>query len=249
MPVALPDMVQIDASERLIFPLDVPSVEVAKAWVERLDGIVSFFKIGLELYAASGISLVPYLLGRKKKVFLDLKYFDVPETVKRAVRQVAELGVSFLTIHGNAKIIKAAVEGRGDSDLKLLSVTVLTSLDNDDMKDLGFECSVEDLVLRRAAKALEVGCDGVITSPREADKVRDLANLMKGRDQKFLIVTPGIRPGDLSRDDHKRLAAPSEAIKAGADYLVIGRPIRDASDPRQAAIEIIKEMQLAFDSL
>ena len=157
--------------------------------------------------------------------------------------------MSFLTIHGNGQIIKAAVEGRGNAPLKLLSVTVLTSLDSDDMKDLGFECSVEDLVIRRATKALEAGCDGVITSPREADKVRDLATIMKGQDHKFLIVTPGIRPKSSARDDHKRLSHPADAIQAGADYLVIGRPIRESLDPRQAAKDIIDEMQTAFDAL
>jgi orotidine-5'-phosphate decarboxylase len=248
MPVAESQMVRIDASERLIFPLDVPSDDAAKEWIARLDGIVSFFKIGLELYAASGTSLVPYLLERQKKVFLDLKYFDVPETVKGAVKKVAELGVSFLTIHGNGKIIKAAVEGRGNSSLKLLSVTVLTSLDNDDMKELGFECSVEDLVLYRARKALEAGCDGVISSPNEADRIRALiCKEFSARKDRFLIVTPGIRPSSSTKDDHKRSSTPTDAITAGADYLVVGRPIRESANPRETARRVIEEMQEAFD--
>jgi orotidine-5'-phosphate decarboxylase len=249
MPVAESEMIRVDASERLIFALDVPNVAEANNLVRKLDGVVSFFKIGIELYVSSGFALIPELVQQNKKVFLDLKYFDVPETVKSAVERVATLGVSFLTIHGNGRIIKAAVEGRGTASLKLLSVTALTSLDDDDMKDLGFECTVEDLVIRRATKALEAGCDGVITSPREADKVRELAKLMKGPNHKFLIVTPGVRPQGSSRDDHKRLASPTEAIKAGADYLVMGRPIREADDPKAKATEIIAEMQQAFDNL
>lgn len=234
---------RIDAHERLIFPLDVPSMERAQELVHALDGVVSFFKIGLELYTATSLVFIPQLTAAGKKVFLDLKYFDVPETVKAAVARVATMGVTFLTIHGNGAIIKAAVEGRGKSDLKLLSVTVLTSLDNDDMEELGFKVSVQELVLHRAAKALEAGCDGVITSPQEANKIRRLA----GMDNKFLIVTPGIRPRNSQRDDHKRLSTPTDAIQAGADYLVVGRPIREAADKRKAAEEIIAEMQAAFD--
>jgi len=248
MPVAGSDMVRINAGERLIFPLDVPTEDAAKGWIARLDGIVSFFKIGLELYVTSGISLVPYLVDKQKRVFLDLKYFDVPETVRGAVNRVAELGVSFLTIHGNGKIIKAAVEGRRDSDLKLLSVTVLTSLDNDDMKELGFECSVEDLVLYRAKKALEAGCDGVISSPKEADKLRALiARELTPRGDKFLIVTPAIRPRSSTKHDHKRFSTPTDAIASGADYLVVGRPIRESTNPCEAARRVIEEMQDAFD--
>jgi orotidine-5'-phosphate decarboxylase len=249
MPVAESSKVRVDAGQRLIFPLDVSTVDAAKQWIRDLDGIVSFFKIGLELYVASGVSLIPYLIENKKKVFLDLKYYDVPETVKRAVKQVANLGVSFLTVHGNGKIIQAAVEGRGASDLKLLSVTVLTCLDDEDMKEFGFACTVPDLVLHRARKALEAGCDGVISSPQEAEKVRDLAAMIKGSNNKFLVVTPGVRPGNSSTDDHKRLARPLDAIRAGADYLVIGRPIREAANPQQAARDIVTEMQAAFDSL
>jgi orotidine-5'-phosphate decarboxylase len=250
MPVAESEMVRVNASERLIFPLDVPTVEAAKEWIHKLDGVVSFFKIGLELYVASGISLVPYLVQHRKKVFLDLKYYDVPETVKGAVKQVAELGISFLTVHGNGKIVRAAVEGRGDArGLKLLSVTVLTSLDNDDMKDLGFECSVHDLVLLRAQKALEAGCDGVISSPQEAHTIRAMIARQTGTmdGSKFLIVTPGIRPRNSAKDDHKRHSDPAGAIKSGADYLVVGRPIREALDPVQAAQGVISEMQNAFD--
>jgi orotidine-5'-phosphate decarboxylase len=252
-PVATEEPIQskvtVNAAERLIFALDVPSVMEAKYLIDTLDGVVSFFKIGLELYMGSGLELVPVLAKAGKKVFLDLKYFDVPETVKNAVQQVASLGASFLTIHGNGKIIKAAVEGRGSADLKLLSVTALTSLDNDDMKDLGFNCTVPDLVMYRAKKAMEAGCDGVITSALEATKVKELAKQIKGMDHKFLVVTPGIRPSNSSRDDHKRSSTPAKAIKSGADFLVIGRPIKESLDPRQTAKDIIVEMQSAFDSL
>ena len=238
----------IDAKDRLIFALDVPTVEAAKQWVEKLDGVVSFFKIGLELYVRAGVSLVPDLLQSRKKVFLDLKYYDIPETVKGAVKCVAELGVSFLTVHGDTKILKAAVEGRGNSPLKLLAVTVLTSLDNDDLKDLGYDCAVQDLVLLRARKALETGCDGVISSPQEAGKIRSMIGKQAGAaGDEFLIVTPGIRPQDSTRQDHKRSSTPALAIQSGADFLVVGRPIREATNPRQTAQAIIREMQAAFD--
>ncbi len=247
MTAAPTEKVRIDAGQRLIVALDVPSADEARSFAAKLDGVVSFFKIGMELYVSGGHALIPEFIGQGKRVFLDLKFFDVPETVKRAVERVASSGVSFLTIHGNHKIIQAAVEGRGNSPLKLLAVTVLTSLDNDDIRELGFACTAEDLVLKRAAKALEAGCDGVITSPREAGKVHELARLVQGENRKFLIVTPGVRPQESSQDDHKRLARPSDAIKAGADYLVVGRPIREAGDPRQSAERIIAEMQEAFD--
>jgi orotidine-5'-phosphate decarboxylase len=237
-----------NAKDRLIFALDVPTLQEAKVLIEKLDGIVTFFKIGMELYMGRGLDLIPELTKTGKRVFLDLKFYDVPETVKSAVQQVSSLGVSFLTIHGNGKIIQAAVEGRGDTDLKLLSVTALTSLDNDDMKDLGFDCTVKDLVMRRAKKAMEAGCDGVITSAEETAGIKKLAKQIKGMDHKFLIVTPGIRPANSTHDDHKRSGTPTEAIKNGADYLVIGRPIRNSSDPRQAATDIIAEMQTAFDN-
>ena len=240
-------MTPINASNRLVLALDVATIDEARELVHQLDGTVSFFKIGLELYAACGLELAKELVSSGKQVFLDLKYFDVPETVKRAVNRVASLGATFLTIHGNSEIIKAAVEGRGNSNLKLLSVTVLTSLDEADIHELGFPCTIADLVTYRAVKALEAGCDGVITSAKEAERVRDLARLKSNN--KFLVVTPGIRPAGTSQHDQKRLATPAAAINAGADYLVVGRPIRDAADRRQAAQAIIAEMQAAFDEV
>jgi orotidine-5'-phosphate decarboxylase len=244
----MPTISSIHAKDRLIFPLDVPTVEAAKQWVEKLDGVVSVFKIGLELYVRAGLSLVPNLLQNGKKVFLDLKYYDIPETVKRATRNVAELGASFLTIHGDTQILKAAVDGRGNNPLKLLAVTVLTSLNDDNIKDLGYNCTVQDLVLLRARKALEAGCDGVICSPQEAATIRSLiAKQSPGAE--FLIVTPGIRPQSSSLQDHKRSSTPASAIQSGADFLIVGRPIREASDPRQTAQALTSEMQSAFDSL
>ena len=248
MPVAESAQVRLNAGDRLIVALDVPSAAEAMELVQRLDGAVSFFKVGIELFASAGPDLVKRLVDAGRRVFLDLKYFDVPETVKRAVERVASLGATFLTVHGNGKIIRAAVEGRGTSGLKLLSVTVLTSLDNDDMKEMGLNCAVKDLVLYRATTAMEAGCDGVITSVNETGQVRHLAQL-KQKDPRFFIVTPGIRPEESPRDDHKRLATPSDAISAGADYLVVGRPIRRAPDPRKAAEDVIREMQRAFNAL
>jgi len=236
----------VNAQERLIFALDVASVEEARELVRKLQGSVSFFKIGMELYVSSGPALIAELKAQGKKVFLDLKFFDVPETVKRAVRRVAATGATFLTIHGETKIIEAAVEGRGDSDLKLLAVTALTSLDSSDLREMGFAGTVEDLVLNRARTALELGCDGVIASPQEAGRIHELVSRSRNK-MNFLIVTPGVRPEGDASNDHKRLATPASAIEGGADYLVIGRPIRDAADPAKKAESIIAEMQQAFD--
>jgi orotidine-5'-phosphate decarboxylase len=230
----------IPLEERLIVALDVPTVEEAKKLVKNLEGVVSFFKIGLALQLVAGIDFVQWLIKERKKVFLDYKYFDVEETIRQAVAQVASIGVNFLTVHGNGRIIKAAVEGRGQSDLKILSVTVLTSLDAYDLKDMGFDCSVEELVLHRARKALEAGCDGVIASGHEARAIRELAQ------DRLLIVTPGVRPEDTEISDQKRHVTPAQAIKAGADYLVVGRPIRNAKDSRIAAEKILTEMKSAI---
>src|SRR6266581_8720000 len=229
-----------NANDRLIVALDFDSSEKMAALVEELEGLVSFFKVGIELQLAEGMSPVRYLISKGKKVFLDLKYFDVPETVERAVRRATALGVTFLTIHGNGRNIEAAVKGRGAADLKLLSVTVLTSLDAHDIQDLGFQCSVEQLVLHRAQKALDAGCDGVIASGEEARQIRAASR------DKLLIVTPGIRPIGSPSQDQKRAVTPREAVLAGADYLVVGRPITRDPDPRKAAQGILSEMEEAF---
>jgi orotidine-5'-phosphate decarboxylase len=234
----------INARDRLIVALDLPDIEHARAVVARLDGVVSFFKVGLVLQLAPGVGpFIEELVKDDKKVFLDYKYMDVPETIRKAVGRAASSGITFLTIHGNGGIVGAAVEGRGNSALKILAVTVLTSFDAKDIKELGFECSVEDLVLYRAKKAIDAGCDGVIASAQEARKISGLAG---GRP--ILIVTPGIRPSYKTTDDHKRPMTPGDAIREGADYLVVGRPITDDPDPRASAERIIAEMQDAFEA-
>jgi orotidine-5'-phosphate decarboxylase len=233
-------MQRIPPGERLILPLDVPTVADAKALVRRVEGAVSFFKVGFVLQMAGGQELVEWLIEQGHKVFLDYKLFDIEETVKEAVRRVAALGVTFLTVHGNARIIRAAVDGRGEGGLKLLAVTVLTSLDASDIREMGFPCSLEELVLHRASKALEAGCDGVVASGREATAIRQIAG------SKLLIVTPGIRPSGTDAGEQKRTVTPEAAIRAGADYLVVGRPIRDAPDPRAVAEGIIAEIERAL---
>jgi orotidine-5'-phosphate decarboxylase len=232
-------MEDVEISERLIFALDMGEEDKAKKMVEELDGLVSFFKVGIQLQLGTGLRFVDWLIGNGKKVFLDLKYYDVPETVKRAVGEVAKTGVSFLTIHGDGSIIRGAVAGRGEARLKLLAVTVLTSLDAAGLKEQGYHCPVDDLVLYRAKMASESGCDGVIASGRE------IAAIRREVGRQLLIVTPGIRPAGFGVDDHQRSVTPGQAIKAGADYIVVGRPIRDAADPRAAAEEIIREMAIA----
>jgi len=231
----------IPPNERLILALDVPTVAEAKALVQRVEGIVSFYKVGLALQMAGGLPLVEWLRKRGHHVFLDTKVFDIEETVKETVRRVATLGATFLTVHGNARILRAAVEGRGNSPLQLLAVTVLTSLDVTDIREMGFPCSLEELVLYRARKALEAGCDGVVASGREAAAIRAIAG------EKLIIVTPGIRPSGTPVGEQKRAVTPADAIRAGADYLVVGRPIRDATHPRAVAADIVAEIERALN--
>lgn len=232
---------RIDARDRLIVALDVPSAAEAEALVDRMGDQVRFVKVGLELYTVAGPDIVRKLVDRGKRVFLDLKFLDIEETVRRATARVAAMGATFLTIHANRKALVAAVQGRGQSELKLLAVTVLTNFDGDDLREMGIQRSVRDLVTARAALAAEVGCDGVVASGEEPEAIRAKV----GPD--FLIVTPGVRPAGNSTDDHARPTTPTQTIAAGADYLVIGRPIRDAQDPPVATAAILKEMQAAFD--
>jgi orotidine-5'-phosphate decarboxylase len=234
----------VDARERLIVALDQPDIESARQMARDLDGIVRFFKFGLALQMAPGAEdFVHSLIRDGKKVFLDYKYYDIAETLKKAVATAARLGVSFLTIHGTRNLIEGAVQGRGSSDLKLFTVTVLTALDVHDIAEMGFaQVDVEQLVLGRARIAMEAGCDGVIASGREAAAIKKLAG-------KLLVVTPGIRPDGYPEDDQKRKTTPRQAILAGADYLVVGRPITDQPDPRAAAQVCVDEMQAAFDSV
>lgn len=228
------------AREKLIVALDYWDINDAIKLVEDLGDEVSFYKIGLGLQLAGGDNLARSLIQQGKRVFLDYKYLDIEETIKIAVKRAAELGIDFLTVHGVGGILRAAVEGRGNSRLKILCVTVLTSMDAEDIKEMGFQCDVEELVLARARKALDAGVDGVIASAREAAAIRRQAN------NKLMIVTPGIRPQDSASDDQKRVATPGGAIRAGADYLVIGRPITRAADPNQTAKDIIAEMAAAL---
>ena len=225
---------EIPASDRLIVALDVPTISAAKELVTVLDDAVVFYKVGLELFMSGGaFELVTWLRERDKKVFVDLKFFDVPATVGRAVSQLNGLGITFATIHGNDAIMQAAAAAA--EDVEILAVTVLTSLDRGDLSDLGFECDVSELVVSRARRAVVHGCAGVVASGQEAALLRrELGNTL-------LVVVPGIRPVD-NQDDQKRTVSAEQALRDGADYLVVGRPIRDADDPKAAAEQIQKEI-------
>lgn len=219
-------MTDIPLNERIIVALDLPTSELAKEMVLKCEAETSFFKIGLQLFMASHFETVDWILDRGHKVMLDLKFFDIPETVKLAVEQVNQRGVSFATIHGNDPIVRAAVAGCGD--MKLLAVTVLTSFGEEDMRAMGMTGSIEDLVYLRAKRALELGCDGVVSSGLEAGRLRnDLG-------EKLLIVTPGIRPGANitdGSDDQQRIVTAGTAIKSGANHVVVGRPITRSENP------------------
>ena len=210
--------------------MDVPDCARARSLAEDLGDAVTFYKLGLELMMSGGyFELLQWMLERDKKVFADLKFFDIPATVGSAVRQLKDRGASFVTVHGNQSIMEAAAENKGD-ELKVLAVTVLTSLDRGDLDDLGFDCDVEALVVSRARRALEAGCDGVISSGLEAPMLREKI------DGRLLVVTPGIRPVDNKpSEDQKRVVTVEKAFSNGADYIVVGRPIRDAENPRAAA--------------
>ena len=220
----------IPARDRLIFAMDVPDCDRARSLAEELGDAVSFYKLGLELMMTGEyFELLDWMLARDKKVFADLKFFDIPATVGSSVRQLKDRGASFVTVHGNQSIMEAAAENKGD-ELKVLAVTVLTSLDRGDLDDLGFDCDVSDLVLSRAKRALESGCNGVISSGLEAPRLREFI------DHKLLVITPGIRPVDNKPSaDQKRVVTVDKAFANGADHIVVGRPIRDAASPRAAA--------------
>ncbi|MEC9363357.1 MAG: orotidine-5'-phosphate decarboxylase [Pseudomonadota bacterium] len=233
----------IPSADRLIVALDVPTADAARAQVNMLGDAVRFYKIGMELLMAPGFfELLEWLKAQDRKVFVDLKFFDIPETVARAVRNLAERGADFCTIHGNQSIMEAAAQAKAGT-LKVLAVTALTSLDQGDLNDLGFECDVADLVLSRARRARAAGCDGVVSSGLEVERLRREAP------RELICVTPGIRPVENRVEaDQKRIMTPSAAIAAGADYLVVGRPIRDAADPRAMALAIQAEIATAVQA-
>lgn len=225
---------EISSQDRLIFAMDVPEASQAKALAEQLGDAVTFYKLGLELMMTGDyFELIDWLISKDKKIFADLKFFDVPATVGRAVGRLASRGVTFTTVHGNQGIMEAAAAAKGD--LKILAVTALTSLDRGDLDDLGFRCEVGELVLSRARRALEAGCDGVVASGLELGELRRML------DNRLLIVTPGIRPVEnRPEDDQKRVVTVEQAFTDGADHIVVGRPIRNAANPRAAA-EAIQE--------
>jgi orotidine-5'-phosphate decarboxylase len=221
----------------VIIALDVSSAEEARTLVRRIGPAVSFYKVGMELYCAAGMDFVRELLGEGKDVFLDLKLYDIGETVKRAVALVARSGVRFLTIHGIGQVMRAAVEGRSDSRLQLLAVTVLTSFDRSDLEEDRYSCEVPELVSRRARQAMDAGVDGVVLSPREAAAVRTLVG------PRAILVTPGVRSAGAGKGDQKRVATPVEALSAGANYVVMGREITRAQDPAAEVARVLAEVE------
>lgn len=230
----------IPISHRLIVALDFPSAEQARQMVSSLGSTVCFYKIGLELFmSGNGFTFLEELIDRDKKVFVDLKLFDVPRTVAAAVRQLRGRGISFTTVHGNDAMMTAAAAAKGDS-LKLLAVTALTSLDRSDLTTLGFDCDVETLVLSRARRALASGCDGVVASGLETLRIK------KEYAKSLLVITPGIRPVDNS-DDQKRTVNVAQAFRNGADYIVVGRPIINAASPPRRAAEIMHDIEQYFN--
>jgi len=224
----------------IIVALDVDSAAEARALVAQLGAQIGFYKVGMELYAAAGMDFVRELLAQGKDVFLDQKYYDIGETVKRAVRVAAHSGVRFLTVHGSSQVMRAAVEGRGDAGTKLLAVTVLTSFDQQDLADMGYDCSISELVALRVRKAMESGMDGLVCSPLDAAAVRAQAG------PRAILVTPGVRSGGAAKGDQKRIATPAEAIRNGADYVVMGRQITRAGDPGAEAARVAEEIAEAL---
>ena len=225
------------AKDRLIVALDVPSVVAAETLVERLGDAVSFYKIGYQLGYAGGLAFAEVLVRSGKKVFLDLKLHDIGNTVAHGVESVSRLGATFLTVHAYPQTMKAAVKARGNG-LKVLGVTVLTSYDDNDLKDAGYTGNVSDLVAKRAAQAREIGMDGIVCSAEEAARLRPIVGSLS-------LVTPGIRPAGADAGDQKRVMTPAKAIAAGANYLVVGRPIVEAPDPKAAAQAIVVEIAAA----
>ena len=228
--------VSLHPRERLIVALDVPSTAAAEALVSRLGESVWFYKIGYQLAFAGGLSLAAELTAAGKQVFLDLKLHDIGNTVARGVESVAQLGTTFLTVHAYPQTMKAAVQGKQGSNLRLLAVTVLTSYDDADLAAAGYELNVKELAAARAEQARDIGLDGLVCSAEEATALRNIV----GRG--MVLVTPGIRPAGSAGGDQKRIVTPARAIQAGADYLVVGRPVMEAGDPKAAADAIVAEI-------
>jgi orotidine-5'-phosphate decarboxylase len=229
----------MNARDRLIVALDLPSVEEARALTSRIGEAATFYKIGHQLAFIGGLEFARELIGQGKQVFLDLKLHDIGNTVEKGADSVGKLGVAFLTVHAYPQTMKAAVAGKGTSKLKILAVTVLTSYDDKDLSEAGYALNVRDLAARRAAQASELGIDGLVCSAEEAASLRTIA----GDD--MLLVTPGIRPAGSAPGDQKRVMTPGKAIAAGADYLVVGRPITEAAEPKAAAEAIVMEIEQA----
>ena len=226
----------LDARERLIVALDLASVKEAEAMVSRIGDAVCFYKIGYQLAFAGGLDFTAGLIAAGKQVFLDLKLHDIGNTVQKGVESVAQMGATFLTVHAYPQTMKAAVDARSGSGLKILAVTVLTSYDDSDLHAAGYRLNVSDLVEARARQAQEIGVDGLVCSPEEAANVRRIVG------ERMNLITPGVRPAGSATGDQKRIMTPARAIAAGADYLVVGRPVMEASDPKAAADAIVAEI-------
>ena len=234
-------MKDIKLEDRLIFALDVPKISDAMEIVRELDESVNFYKIGMEmLMTGKYFELLEWLIKKEKKVFVDLKFFDVPETVGRTIARLSEFGATFATIHGNQALMEKAVENK--NNLKILAVTALTSLDRGDLDDLGFACDVKDLVISRARRAFEAGCDGIVSSGLEVPFIREHI------DNKLIAVTPGIRPV-ANDDDQKRVVDVATAFQNGSDYIVVGRPIKNADNRYEAASNIQKIIKKTFEAV
>ena len=229
----------LEARDRLIVALDVPSVAAAEAIVDRLGDTVAFYKIGYQLAFVGGLPFAETLIRSGKRVFLDLKLHDIGNTVAKGVESVAQLGATFLTVHAYPQTMRAAVEARGDTGLRILAVTVLTSYDDADLAAAGYDFTVAELAAERAAQAHDIGVDGLVCSATEAAKLRPIVG------PSMALVTPGIRPVGVDTDDQKRVMTPAQAIAAGANYLVVGRPILEAPDPNAVAATILKEIAAA----
>jgi orotidine-5'-phosphate decarboxylase len=228
-------MKDIPLNERIIFALDVPDAASARALVEELDDNIKFFKVGLQLFLAGGWPVIDHIAGRGNKVMLDLKFHDIPATVRLAMEQLRDRGITFATVHGYGPVVAAALEA--DAGVKILAITVLTSMGEEEMTELNFQGTVEELVLQRAGRVLELGCHGIVCSAREA------AMLRTAYGPGFDMVTPGIRPADTGAGDQQRIATPATALADGSDYLVIGRPIRDAESPSAMVAAITREIE------